>query len=354
MDARVVLDANAYCETNYGRSGKFSSLLDFLKKTNSRLVVLPSVLEEVLAKHERDFRAQMETAKTSVRLAAGYSFAGKRPLLFNENPDFSKEREALKQSMLNAGKWATVDYLEECSGVAVFDVARRGARRIPPASASGEELRDVIHWLTILSYAKTHDGRILFVTRDNGFWTKGGGPREEILQDVKDVGGKIELFRDIEDLLKQNALSSAPLVATRAKVLFDIPQMETPIVDMVGNILNRVETDDSTVEFRSGHIASSEFQSGTVYQVSGDSEFVEATFRVDISAQIEFKTKPPVWISPAAGVLTGGLVPMSGLGGIRQTPVSYDTAVLVDLSTPVIEGQVGVAEVEQVRWEAKG
>ena len=309
------------------------------------------MLEEVLAKHERDFRAQMDTAKNSVKLAAGYCFAGKRPLLFNENPDFSKEREALKQSMLNVGRGTTVDYLEECSGVAVLDVARRGARRVPPASANGEELRDVIHWLTILSYAKAHNGRILFVTRDNGFWTKGGGLREEILQDIKGVGGKIELFRDIDGLLRQNALSSAPLDAARATVLFDIPQVETPVVDMVGNILNRVETDDSTVEFRSGRIASSEFQSGTVYQVSGDSEFVEATFRVSISAQIEFKTKPLLWGYLAAGVLGGRSTPLSALAGTRQTPVPYDAAVLVDLSTRVIEGQVGVAEVEQVRWE---
>lgn len=279
MDTRVVLDANAYCETNYGRSGKFSSLLDFLKKTNSQLVLLPSVLEEVLAKHERDFRSQMDTAKNSVKLAAGYCFAGKRPLLFNENPDFSKEREALRQSMLNVGKGTTVDHLEECSGVAVLDVARRGARRIPPASANGEELRDVIHWLTILSYAKAHNGRILFVTRDNGFWTKGGGPREEIIQDVRDVGGKIELFRDIEDLLKQNALSSAPLDPNRAAILFDTSQVATPIVETVGGRLSGMEIEDSTTEFRSGRLTSSEFLAGTVYRVSEDSEFVEATFR---------------------------------------------------------------------------
>jgi PIN domain len=353
MDTRVVLDANAYVETNYGRSGKFSSLLDFLKKTNSRLVLLPSVLEEVLAKHERDFRSHVDAAKSSVRVAAGSCFTAKLPVLLNGDPDFSKERDALRQSMLGVGKM-TVEYLEECSGVSVLDVAKRGARRIPPASPNGEELRDVIHWLTILSYANRSDSRILFVTRDSGFWTKDGGPREEILKDVKDIGGKIELFRDIEDLLRQNALSSAPLDSNRATALFDISQVETPIVERVGSILDRVELEDSTVEFDSGHLTSSEFQSGIVYQVSGGSEFVEGTFRVNIATQIEFKPKTWPRSSLVGGLLGGKSVPLSGLSGIRQAPVSYEAIVLVDLSTRVIDGQVGTAEVERVRWETKG
>jgi hypothetical protein len=79
--------------------------------------------------------------------------------LFQASPNFVLETEALKESMLNVGKSVTVEFLQDCSGVDVLEVSRRGARRIPPASSNGEELRDVIHWLAILSYAKQNDAR---------------------------------------------------------------------------------------------------------------------------------------------------------------------------------------------------
>jgi hypothetical protein len=112
METRVVLDTNVYCETNYGRSGKFSSLLDFLKKSNARLLVLPSVLEEVLAKHDRDFRAKIQAAKSSTDEAAKYSFAGRRPVLMGADPDFITEGEALRKRVLDVGKWVAVDLLD--------------------------------------------------------------------------------------------------------------------------------------------------------------------------------------------------------------------------------------------------
>jgi hypothetical protein len=346
METQVVLDANAYRETNYGRSGKFTSLVDFLRKSNSQLVLLPSVLEEVLSKQERDLKEHLETAKRSVELARKLCFSGKLPSLRNLDPDFETEAKALKHSLLEVGKGVPVNHAEDL-GVDVLEVVRRGARRIPPASPNGEELRDVIHWLCIVSYAKRSAARILFVSRDRGFWIKGGGPKAEILGDIKDSGQRIELFRDIDDLLKENSLSSAPLDPGRVTELFDIPQIESQIIEMVGDRIDGVETEDSIVEFKSGKIESSDFQSGVVYQVGKDSEYVEATFLMKIDTQIEFRSRlARTWSQIGEGL--GASMPLSGLSGIRRPPVSFDVTASVYLSTRVIDRQVGTPEVERV------
>ena len=170
------------------------------------------------------------------------------------------------------------------------------------------------------------------------------------------------MFTDIEDLLKRNALSSTPLDASRAAILFDTSQVAAPIVEMVGRRLDGLLMEDSITEFISGHLTSSELIAGSVYRVSEDSEFVEATFRVNISAQIELKAKPGPWASlvggviggAAGGVLGGRSVPLSGLAGIRHASVPITAVALVDLSTRVIAGQAGTPEVERVRWETKG
>jgi hypothetical protein len=66
-------------------------------------------------------------------------------------------------------------------------------------------------------------------------WAKEGGVREEILQDVSGAGRHIELFKDIDDLLKQNSLSSRPLDTSGGVDLFDIAQVAPTIIEMVGN-----------------------------------------------------------------------------------------------------------------------
>jgi len=358
METRVILDANAYIETNYGRSGKFTSLVDFLKKSGSRLVLLSSVLEEVLATYERDFRERVEAAKKSAESAAKYSFTSKRPSLVNGEPDFAKEKDTLKKHLRNPDKAVGVEYVEGCPGVDPLEVVRRGALRVPPASANGEELRDVIHWLTVISHAKQVGGKILFVSRDKGFWTKDEGPREHIVLDIETSGGHISLFKDIEALLKENSLSSKPLDAKRAIALFDLTQVAPPIVERVGRSLDGYQTGDSVVEFRSGELVSSRFDTGTTYQVSTESEFAEATFEVAVNVQFEFVPKKVApWLEAALASLAGRTVPLSALGRIRRPPpeprpprtTSLEMKAFVDMSMRVNGGKPGVVEVDRVR-----
>jgi hypothetical protein len=229
----------------------------------------------------------------------------------------------------------------------VLEIVRRGARRVPPANSKGEELRDVIHWLAVLSYAKQGDSKILFVSRDSGFWRKDGGPREEILQDIKDAGLRIEIFRDIEDLLKQNSLSSTPLEPGRAMELFDVSKVEARIVEVAGKLLDSLEVGDSVTRYRSGRLVSSEFWKGTVYQVDAGSEFIEATFRIKVSCEIEFRPRFTAW-----GEGLGRTLSLSSLAGERTSPI--DSVVLVDLSARVIDLQAGEPEVERVSWDTSG
>lgn len=347
METKVVLDTNIYCETNYGRSGKFSSLLDFLKRSGSQLLVLPSVLEEVLAKHDRDFKELVDAANSSVKRIRQHAFA-ERLVLLRDTVDFSKERDAVRRSILDLGKGVTADFIEGIT-IDAIEVVRRGANRIPPANSNGEELRDVIHWLTVLSYAKQHtDTKILFVSRDNGFWLKQGGPREEILQDVRSTGQDIQLFKDIEDLLRQNSLSSADLDLQRAAQLFDLPQLESVIVSKIGEQLNGSVLGDRVVEFRSGRLISFEFQKGTIYQVSASSEFIEATFRLQTENEIAFKTKSP-WGSMAP---IGNIALLSTVfGSVEEPPIRITTFATAELSLRVIDHDVGTPAVERISLE---
>src|SRR5205085_10533979 len=119
---------------------------------------------------------------------------------------------------------------------------------MPPANANGEELRDVINWLATLIYAGRTSERVLFVTRDKGFWTNDTGVlRPEIITDIKQTGREIVLFHDIDELLKNNSLSSAVLDATRAGQLFEITKLSTEITSKVVEALNRMTSSQAVI-----------------------------------------------------------------------------------------------------------
>jgi hypothetical protein len=85
--------------------------------------------------------------------------------------------------------------------------------------------------------------------------------------------------------------------------------------------------------------------------VSTSSEFIEATFRVTVSTQISFKPKPISWAS--MGALAGSPGSLSGLSGIRRPSESFDAMAFVDLSTRIVDQQVGLPEVERIRFSKK-
>jgi hypothetical protein len=344
--AKVILDANVYCEANFGRSGKFDSLVDFVRKTNSQLVLLSSVLEEVLSKYERDFRQRREAAIGAVKTCREYSFTDKKLVLFPPNIDFSAEKEALLLHLSSPAKGISVELFEDYSALDILEVVRRGARRMPPANANGEELRDVINWLATLIYAGRTSERVLFVTRDKGFWTNDTGVlRPEIITDIKQTGREIVLFHDIDELLKNNSLSSAVLDATRAGQLFEITKLSTEITSKVVEALNRMTSSQAVII--AAKILESTFQKGRVYVISPASEYVKATYEVTLDSEMEFR-KFDWWDSFQSlnGLLPTQTVSLAALRKPEMEPCTITA--LVDVSTRVINGQPGTPELEGV------
>jgi hypothetical protein len=81
---------------------------------------------------------------------------------------------------------------------------------VPPASESGEELRDVILWLITLDHAKSTSRPTAFVTADAGFW-EADKPKSQILQDIDSAKVDIRLYKDLAEFTRDNALVSEPV-----------------------------------------------------------------------------------------------------------------------------------------------
>jgi len=88
--------------------------------------------------------------------------------------------------------------LSNFEDVPVQEIARRGIERIPPATAKGEELRDVMIWLMMLGHAEKSGCDVAFISHDEHF-REGDHLHPKLRDDLQ--GGKIKLhyYKAIDD-----------------------------------------------------------------------------------------------------------------------------------------------------------
>jgi predicted nucleic acid-binding protein len=158
----VVFDSNIFRQDMGLRSNRITVLLDYLRRTESKLVIPQVVWEELLANYERLLRQEagkLEQAHREVKkILVSDTLAPLAAL------DIEAEISRYKQKILTTFGLTEADivpyrpeYLE--------DVVRRATRRKRPCSDSGEEIRDAIVWLSVKDIAHADgDHRVVFIS----------------------------------------------------------------------------------------------------------------------------------------------------------------------------------------------
>ncbi len=328
----IFLDTNVWLEDKHLTSTGFSSLCAYLKRTGSSIMLPNLVLEEVLGvynrilleKCEKTFTAGMDVLKYLIR-----QDSPKRR--FNLEVDRSGETEAFRKRLHEPANGIKTVQCDE-SRVDIREVYRRGINRRRPASKSGEELRDVILWLTVLQYAKDNKASVALVTRDSDFWD-GDNLHAELRGDIASYGVEVFVYKDIERFNKANALRSSLLSAEEVHKLFDVRELDGRAVEQVAKLLNGIETDKSVVHFRSGDVVRANFGEGKLYDVAEGVQFAEVAYQAEITSQIVFRNKPQhtsPWLSfvqpGLAGInAPGNLFRLSDLAGPPSEPKELET-----------------------------
>ena len=321
----VFLDSNAWHEDKRLTSTAFGSLCAYLKRTGCSIVLPNLVLEEVLGRYERELKEKCQKAFSAIRDVHRYLIdEGDPDEEFNFFVNRARQVQAFKDRLLKPAPGINTTLFDD-SKIDVREVYRRGINRRRPASHDGEELRDVILWLSVLEYTRASKDKVALVTRDKGFWN-GDVIHPEIAEDIATNSAEIFLHKDIESFNRANALSSAPLPATEIGKLLNVRALDEKALGKVALILNSVETEKSTVEYRSGLVEDARWEDGTIYEVAEDVRFAEGSYRAEIEAKIVLITKPTKlnWTDAALASLSGGepknLSNLAMLAGPRFEP----------------------------------
>jgi hypothetical protein len=314
---RIVLDSSIYLADITLKGAKFASLFDFARKTGAEIIVLSIVLEEVSADFQRSFTAKVSKAESAIRAVQDASLTGSKFWRIG-TPNVEKEIASLR-ARLTASPPGTTVKLASNPEIDVSEVARRGTWRIAPANFKGEELRDVIIWLSVLQLAKD-PGKTFFVTADSGFYAdkEKKHPKDQILSDLKSVTSTLRIYSDIEELLIENALESSPLTSERALALINPESFVEQISAQLSQRLNLLETETSLVRYTPlNKMTSSEFREGRVFKVSPTSEFIEAFFNLTLLGTIAFAPKSVAGEARWKALFLGGAMPLAALSGLK-------------------------------------
>ena len=222
----IVLDTNALIGAAQGPSTSATMLRALAVETGHQLAIPQEVLDEYLAKLEREIRPLVEQGDSEriltrvphwlsrsdvARGGAGATLPTVATVI-NERRESLTERPSTRFVVLSTPE-----------GAADEGIGREKLRR-PPAT-DGHEARDVVVWLTAMDAAKkVSPSNLYFVSSDKGFREKDSKSLRAELR--AEAPPNLRFFPDVKSLIERLSCPSEPPaeVATKPEVLAAIEQ----------------------------------------------------------------------------------------------------------------------------------
>jgi hypothetical protein len=263
----IILDANIYA-ADYRMNGvAFQSLFDYMRRTESQLVLSRATREEVVVGYGRQLKRETKVFEEAWKQYHRLDLSG---VAHFTKPDIRRAMVDLRRKLMKPTAAITPIYIPEITGNFVQEVFMRGIHRTRPANDCGEELRDVILWLWVIDYTNTVDAAT-FISSDRGFWDA-DRIHPHIDRDLRVTKGRLFIHRTILDFLKSHAPAQADVTPLWFQKHFEIQRIELELIDSAVRQLTRALS-RGTVQLAS--VEKYEIKAGRVYEVSADSQFAE-------------------------------------------------------------------------------
>ncbi len=201
----TIIDTNIFRRDLKLNDKGFEILIDYLAKTNSKLVFPSIVVEEIKGLYERVLKERFDEYRKSTSKL-------KSTLLYTEMPEtptIDIEGESNRYIEFLHSKFDTsskniIPYKNEY----LPELVSRAIQRKKPLNDKGQQFRDGILWLTLLDYAESTSEKIIAFISDNptDFSDKGESKlSKELIEETKKRGVDIKYFRTLNDFAKEHA-----------------------------------------------------------------------------------------------------------------------------------------------------
>jgi hypothetical protein len=266
----IILDANIILADPGFRSPQSVEMLAYLRRTSSRLVIPTMVVEEVLERYRERLLGHLNAARSK------WAELRKAAMLEMEDfpaVDLEKNVSLVRQKLEKPSAGVESLIYSDVSTIDVAEVARRGIKRKRPASAKGEELRDVILWLVTLQYARQTKRAVAFISDDSGFRVSKDVAElhADLKTEIDAARLPLRFYREIASFVRDNALRQQPISAEWVSAHVESERL----LDEVKRRLSEIAVWGAAVEAK---VHGLNFVSGVEYTISEGSTYVEAKY----------------------------------------------------------------------------
>lgn len=287
----IILDTNIIISENFLRTKKFAVLIDYLKKTHSRIVLPQIVKEESISQYEKMVSSKLIEATKKIEDFSKICFT---PVAIDFNIEVINETRnyiAYIQKLSKDGLLYEIPYDDKFLHEVVF----RMINRKKPCSQKGEESRDAILWLSIKNLLKKEKSVAFVSNNSNEFASydkKDLHPdlRAELAQE------KLELkyYLTIDDFIKNHAEKvdyiTKEWIEKELSKIIDLEDLITNHLADSAGLIHRIEwkTDNQCVSAYPIYI-STELLDFYVYEMTNGDMYLNLVLDIVMEVEAELE-----------------------------------------------------------------
>jgi hypothetical protein len=199
----IIIDTNIIKKENFLRSKKFTTLIDYLRKTKSRIILPQIVKEESISLYKKDVSSALTVTKNKIE---ELSRTCHNPVEIDLDIDIAKEVDsyiAHIQELSDKKLLYEIPYYNDF----LPEIVHRMINRKKPCSQKGEEFRDVILWLNVKKLLKEKKSVAFISNNTNEFASSKDNPdlHPDLRAELIEENLELKYYLDINDFLKKHA-----------------------------------------------------------------------------------------------------------------------------------------------------
>lgn len=290
----IVLDTNIFVQDFLMTSRKFKILFDYLKKTNSKIIIPEIVYKEIAAVYKR------ELTEKSLKFIKAKETLG-RSLVDASVPDYMIDvtDEVRKYLIFLKNKLGISDTdIFPYKDIYLKNALDRAIQYIKPCSESREEFCDTILWLTILDIAgTTNEKELVFISNNiKDFASDSRHLHPTLVRDAEDKGLTIRYYSSLNDFNEDLGIESISF----AKYLVldeNIKAVNDEVIDVLQHEKHRLlewvgQKGHKPIGYVFVTSASMEFRNLSAYEMVDGSWEVNAEY--DGKVEVEFELEQQI------------------------------------------------------------
>jgi hypothetical protein len=296
----IVLDSNIFRGDFLLRSKDFEVLIDYLRKTNSSIILPQVILDEVKELYSRALKERLVThnkAITNINIALADESKHLKAAEIDIDVEV-KAYEAFIKSKLSIYDRRILPYTDSF----LKEISIRAIKRQKPCGEDGQGFRDTLIWLTIKEYCRTcHEKQITFISNnDKDFGNSEKTDLHESLStECEQLNIRINYCKNVREFIERHSVKIDVFNAEWVESNVDIEAVNGMIEDEInGNKprsiqswLNSKRDIETSEYFKATNVNTYEFKEFFVYEMLGNKYIINVQLGCEVEIEHEYYDK---------------------------------------------------------------